>query len=498
MKNVAIYVRVSSREQAEEGMSIQAQIKLLKKYAIDNNFIVSHEFIDRGESARTADRPEFQNMIATAKQNPKPFEAILIHKTDRFARNREDSIIYKSLLRKECGIDVISITEQFGDGPQGRMMEGIMEVVAEFYSANLSKEVMKGMNEKASSGGALGEPPYGYSINDDTGKFDIYEPEAEVVRYIYQEYIKGGSLRSIGVDLRKNGKKLFGEVALTKKSKAIGNEGKHKDQKLTWRANTVKRVLNNKAYLGEFHWNEQIIEDNHPPIIKIKDFDLVQELLDKNKRSRRRNSKDYLLKGLVSCAECGGSLSQLTQKYITSTGEERTYRKLRCSNHVRLANCYSNLHKMDEVEDELLQFLRKIINMQVDLKTLDIKQVKNDDLTEEYLRLQTIYESFDEQFDKQMEAYQAGIIDLNQLGRYKEKLQDEQKEVKERVEILEEKINNQEVDYQSFIEELKEVIKTIEDESIDLNQKKNALLSIISEIQISKREDIMRVVFKSK
>lgn len=495
MKRAAIYARVSSREQAEEGVSIPAQLKILKQYALENGYEVVYEFVDRGESARTADRPEFQNMIATAKRKPKPFDVILVHKTDRFARNREDSIIYKSLLRRECGIDVISVTEKFDDTPTGKMMEGIMEVVAEFYSANLAKEVLKGMNEKASYGGVLGEPPYGYTIDESTSKFKIYEPEAKVVRYIFQQYINGASLRTIGMDLRQNGIKMFGEAALLKVSKAVKNKGKHKAQKLTWRPNTVRHTLSNAAYVGDFIWNGNIIKNNHPAIINREDFEIVQEILSRRK-TRRRQSQNYILRGLVTCYECGGSLSQLNQRYTTKEGTTKIYRSLRCSNHVRLGTCYTNMHKMDDVEKELFTFLVKITNGKIDYENLNVKKSYNDSLIEEYQRLKLKYKSFDSQFDRQMEAFQAGIIDLNQLKRYKNKLENEKKELANQLKILEQKFNDSSSSKERFLNQVKLVVSTLEDDMASIEQKNNALGSIIDEIRISKDKDIMKVIFK--
>ncbi|WP_432400661.1 recombinase family protein [Wukongibacter sp. M2B1] len=495
MKKAAIYARVSSREQAEEGVSIPAQLKQLKEFAINNSYEIAYEFVDRGESARSADRPEFQNMIAKAKLKPRPFDIILIHKTDRFARNREDSIIYKSLLRRECEIEVISITENFDDSPTGKMMEGIMEVVAEFYSANLAKEVMKGMNEKASEGGALGEPPYGYSIDATTSKFKIYEPEARVIRYIYKQYINGSSLRAIGIDLRQNGLKMFGDAALKKKSKAVKGKGKYQDKKLNWPPNSVRRILSNIAYIGDYAWNGNLIENNHPKIILKEDFEMVQALLAK-RRTRRRQSQDYLLRGLVSCYECGGGLSQLNQKHRLSTGKIETYTSLRCSNHVKLGICYPNLNKMKNIERDFIAFLKSIIEKKVDFTKFEIKQVNNKNIINDYNRLKIKYSSLASQFDRQMEAFQAGIIDLKQLQRYNDMLEGEKSHLKGELEDLKNKIENKELDYYSFLKKLKNIAFIIENDSIPLANKQNALSSIISEIRISSVKDIMEVTFK--
>ena len=489
MKKAAIYARVSSREQAEEGASIPAQIKQLKQYAVEHSYNITHEFVDAGESARTANRPEFQNMIAFAKKKPRPFDVILIHKTDRFARNREDSIIYKSLLRKQCGIDVISITEKFDDSPQGKMLEGIMEVVAEFYSANLSREVMKGMNEQADHGLALGEPPYGYTISPENGKYAIYKPEARVIQYLFDEYINGGSLRSIGIDIRSNGIKLFGEAALIKKSKAVKNEGKHDQQTLSWRPSTVRNTLRNFVYIGQFKWNDTFIKNNHPPIISKDKFELTQIILDK-KKTIKSSSSDYLLRGLVSCYECEGSLSQLTQKR-----KNKTYRYLRCSNHVRMANCYSNMQKMNYIEDDLYNFLVKIDKKIISYDDLDIKIV-DDGLEEKRSNMKTKLEDFDDKFDRQMEAFQDGIITLEQLRKYKDKAKQEKVELEKEIKDLSEKMKTKRNNRNLFYKRIRKTLKLWKDDSVPLQQKKNSLKLIVEDIRVSKEKSKMKVIFK--
>ena len=145
MKKGAIYVRVSSEEQARDGYSIDAQIKALKDYALKNDIFIEEQYIykDEGISGRKAEkRPAFMEMIKTAKSKPKKFDVILVHKFDRFSRNREDSIVYKSLLKKECGINVISITEHLDpDDKMSIILEAFLEAMAEYYSINLSEEV---------------------------------------------------------------------------------------------------------------------------------------------------------------------------------------------------------------------------------------------------------------------------------------------------------------------------------------------------------------------
>ena len=161
--NVVLYARVSSKKQAEKDLSISSQLKALRKYAQDREWEVHKEYIDEAESARTANRPAFQEMISLAKRRQKPFDAKVVWKLSRFARNREDSIIYKSLLRRHS-VQVISINEQIDDSPSGRLLEGIIEVIDEFYSANLAQDTIRGMKGNALRGFYNGgNIPYGFS-----------------------------------------------------------------------------------------------------------------------------------------------------------------------------------------------------------------------------------------------------------------------------------------------------------------------------------------------
>jgi site-specific DNA recombinase len=156
VKRVAVYARVSSDRQ-DTDLSISAQLKALREYASRNGCIVVREFVDEAESGRTADRPAFREMISMARRPSKPFELILVWKYSRFARSREDSIVYKTLLRKN-GVQVVSITEPFEDTPTGRLLEAIIESLDEFYSANLGQEIIRGMRESASRGFFLDRP----------------------------------------------------------------------------------------------------------------------------------------------------------------------------------------------------------------------------------------------------------------------------------------------------------------------------------------------------
>ena len=187
LKNGALYIRVSTADQTE--LSPDAQQRLLLDYAKKNGIVIAKKFIfEESVSGRHADRrPKFQEMIALAKQESHPIDVILVWKYSRFARNQEESIVYKSLLKKS-NVDVISISEPLIDGPFGTLIERIIEWMDEYYSIRLSGEVLRGMKEKALQHGYQTTPCLGYQAAGGGKPFVIDEAEYQIVKYIMDQY----------------------------------------------------------------------------------------------------------------------------------------------------------------------------------------------------------------------------------------------------------------------------------------------------------------------
>ena len=180
------YVRVSTDKQEE--LSPDSQEKLLREYAAKNNIIILKVFFEIGISGRKADkRPEFQKMIGLAKSSDHPVDVILVWKFSRFARNQEESIVYKSLLRKQSNVDVVSVSEPLIDGPFGSLIERIIEWMDEYYSIRLSGEVLRGMKEKATKKGYQMSPPFGYRAVGNGDPYKIDPDEMKVVDFICDE-----------------------------------------------------------------------------------------------------------------------------------------------------------------------------------------------------------------------------------------------------------------------------------------------------------------------
>lgn len=306
MKIAAAYIRVSTEDQVE--YSPESQRKALYAYAKAHDMIIPEEYVfaDEGISGRSTRRPAFQRMIGTAKLRPAPFEVILVWKFSRFARNREDSIVYKSMLRKQCGIEVVSVSEPVGEDKTSILIEALLEAMDEYYSINLAEEVVRGMSEKARRGGTLGKLAYGY--RSEQGRAVIDEEAAAVVRKIFRDFDSGVPVKRIAVGLNECG-------ILTSKG-------------LKWEGRTVEYILRNPYYIGTTHWtpekvrgkhaetiSEQTIvtEGTHPAIIDRDLFDRCQNRVAENKRTHIYKSHDthgkmFALKGLVRCSACGATL----------------------------------------------------------------------------------------------------------------------------------------------------------------------------------------------
>lgn len=306
MKTAAAYIRVSTDDQVE--YSPASQFEKIREYAKRNNYILPDEYIyvDEGISGRhTAKRAAFNEMIGTAKQKPKPFDAILLWKFSRFARNREDSIVYKSMLRKQCGIDVISISENVGDDKMSVLIEALIEAMDEYYSINLSEEVKRGMNEKASRGEAVSIPSFGYYIKD--GKYYPDPETSHVVKKIYNDFLSGKGMRTIAAEINDSGYR-------TRRGNRFENR-------------TIKYILQNPVYIGKIRWTPTgkadhrsqspdtlIIDGTHEPIIDSDMWDQVQKKINAmptTKYMRQSNPKEpFMLQGLVRCSACGATLTR--------------------------------------------------------------------------------------------------------------------------------------------------------------------------------------------
>ncbi len=475
LKTAACYIRVSTDKQEE--LSPASQLKEIKKWAKENGYILTSEYIfmeHEGVSGRSADkRQEFQRMIAIAKTKPKPFDAIILWKFSRFARNQEEATFYKGLLRKKLGIDVISISEPILEGMFGRLIEMIIEWFDEYYSVNLAGEVMRGMIEKAQRGGYQNTPPFGYTPNKDTGVPDIVPEQAQVVRIIF--------------DMAADMTNSYYDIC-----QHLNSSGLYTRHGCVWRQKELKYLLQNPFYIGKIRWNfrpqnchtpkdesEHIIVDGaHTPIISQEQFDLVQDVLKKRaarvKANTRPSSTKHWLSGLVKCSNCGGTL---VMGGHTSNGT----RYLRCNSHNKgvcnVAHTITETKIVVGITTALQEMLQGTLPIQYEFKTST--PVIDNSLYESALAKLKLKEK------RIKQAYMDGIDSIEEYKENKMLIETERKKLLDKYKkIIPVKV---EVDEDKLKEDIKNVIDIINSDAED-KYKYEAIHSVIDYVVYVKAE----------
>lgn len=319
-----IYARYSSDSQREE--SIEGQLRECTEYAERNGITILRNYIDRALSARTADRPEFQNMIKDSEQ--KLFDVVLIWKLDRFSRDRYDSAHYKRILKKN-GVKVVSVKENISDGPEGIILESMLEGYAEYYSAELSEKIQRGQKEnalKCKNNG--GNTPLGYVVGTD-GVLAVDPLTAPLVTEIFTLYDSGESISEITASLNGRGLK-------TKKGKAFKIGG-------------VSLILKNRKYIGEYQYGSVIIPKGIPAIIDDDLFDRVQRRMAFNKKApaKAKATEEYLLTTKLFCGTCERLMAGESGTSSTK-GVKHYYYK--CGGAKRKLGCKKKSVKKDFIE----------------------------------------------------------------------------------------------------------------------------------------------------
>ncbi len=353
-----LYARFSSDNQREE--SIEAQLRALNEFCEKNGVIIVNEYCDRARSAATDNRPEFLRMIADSKKED--FDFIIVHKLDRFSRNRYDSAFYRHELKRN-GVSIISVLEQIDDSPESIILESMLDGMSEYYIRNLSREVMKGMREtalKAKSTGGL--PPFGLAVDSTTRKFVINEDEAPAVHHIFDCVAKGKGYSQVI-------KELNDMCYRTRKGKPFGK-------------NSIHEILRNEKYKGVYIFNrcakknlygkrnnhcnkgnEDIIriEGAIEPIVDAAIFDIVTKIIGSRRRETPSTAKEtYLLAGKVVCGECGAALTG-NRKH---SGRNKTlYVTYRCGgSHLKSRlDCTNKEISRDKLESFVLNELERVI-----------------------------------------------------------------------------------------------------------------------------------------
>ena len=352
-RRAVAYARFSSDMQREE--SIDAQVRAIREYADRNGYTLTKIYADRGISGTTDQRPEFLNMIQEAAEGK--FEAVIVHKLDRFARDRALSAIYRRELNIS-GVELISVLENFSDGPESILLESIIEGYNEYYSKNLRREVMKGLKENALTCRHTGGTPcLGYDVDPVTKKLVLNKYEAEAVRLIFKMYLENEGYTKIIDELNRKG-------FLTKRGSPFGK-------------NSLYEILRNEKYTGVFTYNKSAsknangkfnrhkskddsevirIEGGVPAIISKEDFDKVQQKMAERKRRTAAFAakQEYLLSGKIVCGECGSVYAGSSRK---ANPTHPIYISYRCTKRNGAKKCRNPEIQRDVLEETVLKRL---------------------------------------------------------------------------------------------------------------------------------------------
>lgn len=479
LKNACAYIRVSTDKQEE--LSPDAQKRLIIDYCKKNSYTITNEniFIENGISGKKADkRPEFKRMIALAKSKEHPFDVILVWKFSRFARNQEESIVYKSMLKK-ANVDVVSVSEPVIDGPFGSLIERIIEWMDEYYSIRLSGEVIRGMTEKALRGGYNAQPPLGYRKNSDTSIPEIYEPEAVIVRNIFSFISQG--------------------LSLIDTARSINNMGFHTRRGGMFEQRTIRYIIENPFYYGHVRWNRQnpsehtikdksewiIAPGTHPVLINKESWDFANEQLIKISRpykERGTSGIKHWLSGIVKCSSCGSSLvsNSLWKGHSTS---------FQCSGYNKCKCKVSHYIKTERLEAGIYEGFLKVLSS----KNVTYEKVSEHSY-EEKVDTAALLKNIEDKERRIKQAYRDGIDTLEEYKDNKAILQKEREKVMEI--ISKQKPVQHDEDNEIMLSQIKNAYEIIKNEELDKLTRANAIRSVVSKAVYDNEKDTLDIYFR--
>jgi site-specific DNA recombinase len=343
-KRALVYLRVSSAQQADkdydsEGFSIPAQREACQREARQLGAEVVDEYMDRGESAKTANRPALRAMLDRLKGGD--IDYVIVHKVDRLARNRADDIEIVMAIRK-AGAQLVSVTENIDETPSGLLLHGIMSSIAEFYSRNLAAEVIKGSTQKAKKGGTPYRAPIGY-------KHSRIEVDGREVRVVLPDPERA-PLVSEAFTLYASGDYSLSELAAIMEERGLRSRPTRRYPSRALLAKDFQSLLRNPYFLGQVTYGGKVYEGRHEPLVDEATFEQVQELLSAKRISGERPWRHFhYLRGSIYCGECGRRLI-----YSRTKGHGGLYEYFVCGGRQH-SNCKQRAHRVEAVEAAIEQ-----------------------------------------------------------------------------------------------------------------------------------------------
>lgn len=475
----AVYIRVSTEEQAE--LSPETQLEKIREHAHREGIVIlqDHIYIDAGISGKKAEkRPEFMRMIAAAKEKDCPFTTLLVWKFSRFARNQEESIFYKSVLRSKCGVDVVSVSEPLIAGHFGSLIERIIEWMDEFYSIRLSEEVKRSMEVNARRGKLQTTPSFGYRVQD--GHLVEVLEEAELVRWIFRSFVDGKGLYPIARELNAMGIR-------THRGNAFENR-------------TVEYILRNPVYIGKLRWNptgrtrrdftnENIIlaDGEHSTLIDMELWDAAQNRLDEVKRqwgykARPTTDLKHWLSGIVRCSSCGSTLIFSLPHYY------------KCNNYAR-GRCKTSQHiKADVLAEALIEKMRADAVSLQPLPCDVAYSAANGGADIE--RLESVLRGLEKKKARLQDAYLSGVIELEDYAAAKKDLEITIEDTHAQLQNMKTRSDAQQMQ-KTLQAAILEALKVITSDTATLEEKNNSARGILSNCVFDKEKETLSITYRT-
>lgn len=482
-KTGAIYIRVSTDRQEE--LSPDAQRRLLLEYAKSNNIDVPAEYIfqDNGISGRQAKkRPAFQDMIALAKSKEHPIDTIIVWKFSRFARNQEESIVYKSLLKKN-DVDVVSISEPLVDGPFGSLIERIIEWMDEYYSIRLSGEVIRGMTENAMRGNYQSDAPIGYK-SPGGGKPPVIDPDTVQIPIMIKDLFLSG----------------YTTLQIARHLNHLGYQTKRGN---LWDARGVRYVLENPFYAGRSRWNytergrrlkptdEVIYADGNWEAIWDEDTVVaIQQRLTMNMRkikSRDVSTAKHWLSGLLICSSCGSTMAY---------GGAKDRRGFQCWKYSKGQCNESHYISTSQIESLVIGYLEQVALS--DEISYSVIPAAASDSESRIAELERQLQKMDAKEKRIKSAYQNGIDSLEEYKANKIALNDERRIIEDSIRELTPPSDTEDKAQldQKMRQNISDLLSVIKDDSIDYVKKGNMMRNVVDHIVFNRKETSLDVFLK--
>lgn len=457
MLTAVTYARFSSERQHES--SIEAQQEAIADYCRQKHITIVEQYVDRALSGKSDNRPEFQRLLSDLRD--RRVDYVLVHKTDRFARNRYDAAIYSRVITQR-GARLVAVAQDFGEGPEAVILEALMQGMAEYYSLNLATEVIKGRKIAISKGKhAGGTYPFGYTP-DGQGGYQIVEVEAYYIRRLYQAVIDGtppyahilSEMRELGIKGRRGAYLTSGNVAAM-----------------------LRMPIYAGIYDAKAGGTVSHIENNHPAIVSKETYEEAVKTMEARKNAGRKAKKEYLCTGLVRCGMCGATMyghatHRGSAEYLTYVcGKSCGLRSIRTAELDQAARDYVAALVKPEVRTQLVAALTAYADGQREEARRRVPATKR-----EIARLQA-------QIDAIMENMSSGVLPPSVLERMGRQVTD----LESRIDVLKTTIADTPQLPPSMIEQYFDV-DILLDPNADVEEARKTLKHFISSITVHPHE----------